>query len=220
MDAEDRSDDHEGGRDRRRGDVGDRSRGPHDASATVRFDGDGLPDTYEVAVARTDPLDRDADSAATDADEGDDGVPDGGEDFDADRLITYAEFDRRTDPFAADTGVPIETADYAGGVESLREQVASGRLGWDVVDMTLLTAYNGVLIRVGLYYLGGTRYGFKLWPDRSPIRCLRGTPPLNDRYRSGSSASAVSRSRSDSSFSAVRSGTGVGLPSSTATKVA
>lgn len=41
------------------------------------------------------------------------------------------------DPFTAATGVPIETADYAGGVQSLREQVARGRPGWDVTDMTM-----------------------------------------------------------------------------------
>ncbi len=41
------------------------------------------------------------------------------------------------DPFAAETGVAIETAAYAGGVEPLREQVASGRPDWDVADMTM-----------------------------------------------------------------------------------
>jgi putative spermidine/putrescine transport system substrate-binding protein len=41
------------------------------------------------------------------------------------------------DPFAAETGIRIETATYAGGVDTLREQVASGTPAWDVVDMTM-----------------------------------------------------------------------------------
>lgn len=51
----------------------------------------------------------------------------------------YEESQRKAyfDPFAAETGVAIETADYAGGVEPLREQVASGRPEWDVADMTM-----------------------------------------------------------------------------------
>lgn len=70
---------------------------------TVRFDGDGLPDVYELDVVESDPLDPDSDATGTSADEAGDGVLDGGEDFDGDRLITYAEYDRETDPFVADT---------------------------------------------------------------------------------------------------------------------
>ncbi|MFW5969797.1 MAG: extracellular solute-binding protein [Halofilum sp. (in: g-proteobacteria)] len=41
------------------------------------------------------------------------------------------------DPFAAETGIPIETASYAGGVEGLREQVGRDNPDWDVIDMTM-----------------------------------------------------------------------------------
>lgn len=72
-------------------------------SDAVRFDGDGLPDGYEASVAGTDPLNPDSDVAGTAVDESADGVLDGGEDMDGDGLITYAEYDIHTDPFAADT---------------------------------------------------------------------------------------------------------------------
>lgn len=51
----------------------------------------------------------------------------------------YEESQRKAyfDPFTEETGVAIATADYAGGVESLRDQVASGGPEWDVVDMTM-----------------------------------------------------------------------------------
>ena len=41
------------------------------------------------------------------------------------------------EPFAAETGVPVDTAAYSGGVDGLREQVASERPEWDVADMTM-----------------------------------------------------------------------------------
>ena len=41
------------------------------------------------------------------------------------------------DPFAAETGIPIQTADYAGGVKPLREQINGDGLVWDVADMTM-----------------------------------------------------------------------------------
>lgn len=69
----------------------------------VRFDGDGLNDTYEVQVVGTDPMDPDSDAPVTTDNEADNGVPDGGEDFDGDRLITFAEEDVGTDPFVADS---------------------------------------------------------------------------------------------------------------------
>jgi len=51
-------------------------------SATVLFDGDGLPDTYERRVLETDPLTPDSDAGVTDADESGNGIVDGREDFD------------------------------------------------------------------------------------------------------------------------------------------
>lgn len=83
-------------------------------SAVVRFDGDGLPDVYEESAVGTDPLDVDSDSPTTESDESGNGLPDGGEDFDDDGLITYAEFTRGTDPLDNDSdgdGLPdkIET---------------------------------------------------------------------------------------------------------------
>jgi len=74
-----------------------------DATAVLRLDGDGLPGTYETNVTGTDPLDPDSDSSETDANETDDGVVDGREDYDDDGLPTLAERDRGTDPLAPDT---------------------------------------------------------------------------------------------------------------------
>lgn len=73
------------------------------ATATVRFDGDGLSDTYEREVLGTDPLDSDSDAAATNESEADDGTIDGAEDFDEDGLVAVAERRLGTDPLAADT---------------------------------------------------------------------------------------------------------------------
>jgi|GEM_PF-4453698 len=72
-------------------------------TATLRLDGDGLSDLIEENVTGTDPLDPDSDAPATDADESDDGVIDGREDFDGDRLATITELDRGLDPLANDT---------------------------------------------------------------------------------------------------------------------
>ncbi|WP_147376660.1 hypothetical protein [Halopiger aswanensis] len=89
-------------------DVSDtRPHGSPDASRagsdTVLFDGDGLPDTYEVDVVETDPRDPDSDSPRVDADVGDNGVIDGLEDFDDDNLSNYHEGRFDTNPFASDT---------------------------------------------------------------------------------------------------------------------
>lgn len=40
-------------------------------------------------------------------------------------------------PFRAETGIAIETADYAGGIEPLARQVEAGEIRWDAVDMTM-----------------------------------------------------------------------------------
>jgi len=44
------------------------------------------------------------------------------------------------EPFARETGVAIRTARYSGGIEGLREQVASGSPEWDVVDLVAADA--------------------------------------------------------------------------------
>jgi len=41
------------------------------------------------------------------------------------------------EPFTAETGIAIETAEYAGGVEPVRRQIAAGEVQWDLVDMTM-----------------------------------------------------------------------------------
>jgi len=73
------------------------------SSATLLLDGDGLMDTYEQDVLGTDPLDPDSDASVTNADESDNSVLDGAEDFDGDGLATLRELDLGTDPLAADT---------------------------------------------------------------------------------------------------------------------
>jgi hypothetical protein len=84
-------------------DGGDGRTVQHRVRATVAFDGDGLPDTYERHVTETDPLDPDSDSGATPGDEADNGTIDGREDFDGDGLPTLVERDIGTDPVTADT---------------------------------------------------------------------------------------------------------------------
>lgn len=51
----------------------------------------------------------------------------------------YEESQRKAyfEPFTAETGVHIETAAYAGGVQPLAEHPPDGANGWDVVDMTM-----------------------------------------------------------------------------------
>jgi len=71
--------------------------------ATLLLDGDGLNDTYEREILGTDPLAPDSDASVTDADESDDGVIDGAEDFDGDALQTVRELELGTDPLEADT---------------------------------------------------------------------------------------------------------------------
>ncbi|WP_434531207.1 hypothetical protein ACODNH_07475 [Haloarcula sp. NS06] len=73
------------------------------ATATLLLDGDGLRDNYETDVLGTDPLDPDSNATATGADESQNGIPDGWEDFDGDDLRTLAELEYGTDPLTADT---------------------------------------------------------------------------------------------------------------------
>lgn len=74
-------------------------------SATLLLDGDGLNQTYEQEILGTDPLDPDSDAAVTAADESDDEVLDGDEDFDGDGLGTLRELEVGTDPLSTDTDV-------------------------------------------------------------------------------------------------------------------
>lgn len=39
------------------------------------------------------------------------------------------------EPFTEQTGIPIEVVQYNGGIDDLRDQVESGRVRWDVVDL-------------------------------------------------------------------------------------
>jgi len=71
--------------------------------AVLKLDGDGLADTNETTLRKTDPLDPDSDSAATNVKEADNGVIDGREDFDGDNLTTLHEQQLGTDPLIADT---------------------------------------------------------------------------------------------------------------------
>jgi len=73
------------------------------SNRTLLLDGDGLRDTYETSVLETDPLDPDSDSPLTDADEADNEVVDGAEDFDNDTVVTYYETFFETNPLANDT---------------------------------------------------------------------------------------------------------------------
>lgn len=40
------------------------------------------------------------------------------------------------EPFTAKTGITIQVEQYNGGIDELREQVESGRVAWDLVDLT------------------------------------------------------------------------------------
>ncbi|ELZ27014.1 hypothetical protein C475_07671, partial [Halosimplex carlsbadense 2-9-1] len=73
------------------------------ARETLLLDGDRLSDRYERNVAGTDPLDPDSDSPRTDADEANNGILDGVEDYDDDRAVTLFERQAGSDPFVADT---------------------------------------------------------------------------------------------------------------------
>lgn len=84
---------------------------PDIGSDVVLFDGDGVPDTYEVDVLGMDPQDPDSDSSKTAADESADSVIDGLEDFDDDNVTNFHEGKFGADPFAADAdgdGLPDE----------------------------------------------------------------------------------------------------------------
>jgi len=67
------------------------------------FDGDGLPNVFEVETTETAPRDPDSDAAATRTDEGDDGTLDGATDLDGDGLLATTEYLAGTDPLSADT---------------------------------------------------------------------------------------------------------------------
>lgn len=73
------------------------------ASATLRVDADGLPDTYERSTTGTDPLDADSNSSRTPRNEAGNGVVDGVEDYDVDGIQTNREGAFSTDPFRNDT---------------------------------------------------------------------------------------------------------------------
>lgn len=70
---------------------------------TADSDGDGLSDSYERNVTRTDPFDFNSNSSVTSADESQNGVIDGMEDFDDDGVVTFREAALETDPFENDT---------------------------------------------------------------------------------------------------------------------
>lgn len=50
---------------------------------------------------------------------------------------TQAQMKTIVTPFSAATGVKVNVAEYQGGIEQLRRQQASGRVEWDVVDLTM-----------------------------------------------------------------------------------
>jgi len=73
------------------------------AVAELLLDNDGLPDTYERQVTKTDPLDPDSDYADTDSNEANNEIVDGLENPDGDGLVTAQEWYVGTDPFDTDT---------------------------------------------------------------------------------------------------------------------
>ena len=72
-------------------------------SDTLRLDEDLLLDRYEGATTGTAPLDSDSDSNVTDADEANNAILDGAEDFDNDSVRTFIEYRYGTDPHDRDT---------------------------------------------------------------------------------------------------------------------
>lgn len=50
---------------------------------------------------------------------------------------SYEESQRRAyfDPFTEATGIPVKTVRYDGGIDVVREHLASGEVEWDIVDM-------------------------------------------------------------------------------------
>jgi len=85
------------------GDDGDANATAQVGSDTLKLDGDGLTDRYELRVTETDPLDPDSNSSRTAVDESDNGIRDGAEDYDNDTIGTYYERQFGTEPFDADT---------------------------------------------------------------------------------------------------------------------
>jgi len=73
------------------------------ATAVLQLDGDGLQDTYERNTLETDPLDPDSDAGVTPANEANNGIIDGNEDYDGDNLTTSEERRLGTDPLDEDT---------------------------------------------------------------------------------------------------------------------
>ncbi|WP_192498340.1 MBL fold metallo-hydrolase [Halorussus halophilus] len=70
---------------------------------TLLLDADGLPDYYERETTETNPLNPDSDSANTSANESANGLIDGAEDFDDDRVTNFLEFRNQLNPFDEDT---------------------------------------------------------------------------------------------------------------------
>lgn len=80
-----------------------RNRPGQQETAVLRLDGDGLTQTAERSVAGTDPLDPDSDAGLTDVNEADDGVIDGREDLDDDRVPLAPEHRHGTSVTSNDT---------------------------------------------------------------------------------------------------------------------
>jgi hypothetical protein len=72
--------------------------GPQTGDDVLALDGDGLPDTYERRVTRTDPYDPDSNSTLTNASEASNETIDGLEDFDGDGAVAYQEYRHGLDP--------------------------------------------------------------------------------------------------------------------------
>lgn len=51
-----------------------------------------------------------------------------------------AQLDTAVTPFSRSTGVKVRMEEYAGGVDELRGQVSTGKIVWDVVDLSLADA--------------------------------------------------------------------------------
>lgn len=62
----------------------------------------------------------------------------------------YEESQRKAffQPFTQTTGIDIETRQYSGGLKELREQILSGRVNWDLID--LVSSDNLAACREGL----------------------------------------------------------------------
>ncbi|WP_181684909.1 vWA domain-containing protein [Halorhabdus salina] len=73
------------------------------SAVVLKLDGDGLPDTYEENVTKTDPLDPDSDSTLVSGDQGGDGIIDSEHDFDGDSVDNRIEYWFGTDPLSPDT---------------------------------------------------------------------------------------------------------------------